>query len=199
MLRDRPLRWKDKGLARTRRRGLLLPAAQICVENSQQRRSQKHSPERNDEPQDDGRENGGPHRDAVLTAHQVGLQQKAVKDGDDRIGDQQAHKPLPSGAGNQKSQGGRQQRQHRSEVGDELQQPAQNSPERRQRNMQIPERRQPEQADDDDVVALGNEPALERARGELEVMRRSSRFPASRRLARLTAFRILSQRTKASP
>ena len=36
--------------------------------------------------------------------------------------------------------------------------------------MQIPERRQPEQADDDDVVALGNEPALERLGGELEVI-----------------------------
>src|ERR1700757_913437 len=142
----------------------------VGVDHSQQRRGDQDTPERNEDAQNDRSEDGRPDRHAGGALHDVGLKKKAVDDDDARVQHQHVKRMLQASPVDPGGQHGPEQAQYRTDVGHNLKNRSQDCPQRRPRNLQQVKTKQPETADCQRILRLGESPVFQGAAGDTSVL-----------------------------
>ena len=117
------------------------------VENGQQRRAEKDSPERDNDAEQDGHEDRRPDRDARGPLEKPGLKQKLVDDDDDGVEAEDKSETLEVFPSENDGDYGEDDGDDTSEVGDEGHETADEGPNRSERNVKDGEADPPENGD----------------------------------------------------
>ncbi len=147
---------------------IALPEGTIGINHRQQRRGQQQSPEAEHQAEHDRDYQGRPDGNTHCTLHNEGLQDQAVDHNNRSIQDQHidhSHEAV----GDKRGYGGPEERDHRTELRDELEQGCQYSPEWRPRHVQEKQAGPPQKSDTEGVVALRHKPTAKRTSGDADV------------------------------